>query len=249
MNSALETYSIKLGDRWTTIRVEPELMAALHEIAQTTGMTVNDLATEVALDRTEGSFTSALRVFIVNHYRGNAQASGPGGTAPGRAGDSIVRMPMAVGDPDAAPELEAIYRWWEQARPTWRRMPRHEAIDLQLIKRLGLGGLVHVVDARAEDPLDYGFRLWGCRVRARAGMDFAGCRLRDVRHAEYRTATAADYAGVAITATPRLQRIDARIEARRRVYQRLVMPLSERAGRPTALLVAVSYEDGRAAAA
>jgi predicted DNA-binding ribbon-helix-helix protein len=247
MDTTLETFSIKLGNRWTTIRVERELMAALQEIAQACGVTVNDLATEAALDRTEGSFISALRVFIVSYYRGSAQ---DGGRAPhGRAGDYIVRTPMTVGDRGAAPGLEALHRWWEQARPAWRRMPRHEAIDLQVIKRLGLGGLVHVVDARADDPLDFRFRLWGRRVRARGALDLSGMRLGDVPIAEYRSAVAADYAAVATMATPRLQRVDAQIDERRRVYQRLVMPLSERAGKPTALLVAVSYEQAGGAEA
>jgi predicted DNA-binding ribbon-helix-helix protein len=68
-DSRLETFSIKVGARWTTIRLEPELMDALRAIARASGSTVNQIASAVATDRTRGSFTSALRVFILNYYR------------------------------------------------------------------------------------------------------------------------------------------------------------------------------------
>jgi len=72
----LETFAIKIGQRWTTIRLEPELMDALRAIARASGSTVNQIASTVAVGRTHGSLTSALRVFILDYYRwGGARAA------------------------------------------------------------------------------------------------------------------------------------------------------------------------------
>jgi predicted DNA-binding ribbon-helix-helix protein len=81
-DTRLETFAIKVGQRWTTIRLEPELMDALRAIARASGSTVNQIATAAATSRTKGSFTSALRVFILNYYRwGGARAAiAPGPT-------------------------------------------------------------------------------------------------------------------------------------------------------------------------
>lgn len=249
IDTSLETFSVKIGGRWTTIRLEPQLMDALQDIARACGISVNQLATEVAVDRSEGSFTSALRVFILNYYRRCADGAAGGARLPVRPGiqtgrdpDYIVRRPMPLGARDAASELVALYRWWQEKRLSRKRMPMQEDVDPRVVQELGLGGLMHVVDASAADPLNYQYRLWGNRVRQSSARDFTGCRLRDLPGTEYRNTTTEDYLTVSMTGVPRLQRVDARIDEIRRVYQRLVVPFSECDGKPSRLLVAIRYE-------
>ncbi|MBI3515235.1 MAG: ribbon-helix-helix domain-containing protein [Proteobacteria bacterium] len=242
------TYSVKLGDRWTTIRLEQELMSALHDIALGMGIGVHELCTEVALDRPDGSFTSALRVFVVNHYRRLSRTVSPSERtslermAAGRGDLSMSRRLIDVGARETAPELASFYTWWLEYQPASDRVPQHEAINPDLLRVLGLGGLVHVVDATATDPMNYRLRVFGRKVAVVGGRDFAGCRIRDVRGREYSAAAAEDYFTAVSTGVPRLQEVDASIGGFRRVYQRLIAPFSSDGHAPDTLLVAVCYK-------
>jgi len=248
--SRLETFSIKLGSRWTTIRLEREMMDALHEIARSHGISLNELCTEIALDRSEGSLISALRVFIVSYFRGLVLGSGdhgedrrlPVGRQSRGAPDWVRRCQISIGAKDAAPELVALYRWWEDKRAVDQQTPTHGDIDPRVIGGLGLGGLVHVVDASADDPMNFRFRLWARRVLLNGAQNLAGQRLAEVPGRAYREAAAEDYFAARTTGTPRLQKIDALVSDSRRAYQRLIMPFRGTDGRPDRLLIAVHYE-------
>jgi predicted DNA-binding ribbon-helix-helix protein len=241
--TSLETYSVKLGERWTTLRVEPEFMWALREIARTLGIGVNDLCTEIACGSGEGSLISAVRVFVVNHYRRRL------GTLEGVAGgySTITRRPIPLGAADAPAELVSLYRWWREHCAPGGGVPAHGAIDPGLFRRLGLGGMVHVVDVTADDPANYRFRVFGKRVALAWGGDFAGGRLGDLQGPQYRSATVEDYLTVAATETPQLQEVDAWLGGNHRIYQRLIVPLATSHGKRDCLLVAVRYRPGFAA--
>ncbi|MBI3515233.1 MAG: ribbon-helix-helix domain-containing protein [Proteobacteria bacterium] len=234
----LETYPIKLGARWTTIRVEPEMMHALREIALTLGVGLNELCTEIALGRSDGSFTSSLRVFVVNHYRrliGSTEAAKGDGYR-------VKRRRLQADAKDVVPELVDLWQWWHHRRPRPRGVPPHSSIDPGLLQRLGFGGMVHAVDARSGDPLNFRFRIFGERVVAAGGRDFAGCRIADLPGRDYRTAAAEDYLTVATTGVPRLQEVDASVGMSQRIYQRLIVPFSESGGGTDCLLIAVRYK-------
>ncbi len=56
--------------RRTSIRLEPELWEALHDIAAREGTSVHALATLVASSKpTPASLTSAIRVQVLSYYR------------------------------------------------------------------------------------------------------------------------------------------------------------------------------------
>src|SRR5437016_4595081 len=142
----LETYPIKLGGRWTTIRLEPEIMRALGEIARALGIGLHDLCTEIAVGRSHGSFTSSLRVFAVNHYRRLL------GDRDGAVGHyDVTRRMLTSGTEDIAPELMTLWRWWQDRCPSSGRVPAHDDIDPDLLRTVGLGGMVHMVDASTDD--------------------------------------------------------------------------------------------------
>ncbi|MDP6688663.1 MAG: ribbon-helix-helix domain-containing protein [Alphaproteobacteria bacterium] len=74
--------NIRIGDRRTSIKLEPEMWDALAEICARTEKNLNQICTEVhgannanEPDEDSGSanFTSELRVFILDFYRANAQ--------------------------------------------------------------------------------------------------------------------------------------------------------------------------------
>jgi predicted DNA-binding ribbon-helix-helix protein len=248
-NSRLETFSIKLGGRWTTIRLEREMMHALREIARDLAISLHDLCTEVAMDRAPGSFTSALRIFIVNHYR-RALAEARMPTVKPRVirevwptdPYQVRRHALRIGARDVAPELASLFCWWSDHRARDGRVPRHDEIDPGLLRTLGLNGLVHTVDASASDPLNYRFRVFGHRVVETGGRDFAGCRLGDLPGKDYQAAAAEDYFTAVTMGVPRLQEVDASVGSSRRVYQRLIVPFSGGRGKPDCLLVAVRYK-------
>ncbi len=230
-NTRLETYAVKIGSRWTTIRLEHEIMVALDEIARELGLTVNELCTEIAIDRPDGSFTSALRVYIVSYYRRRLTGSHEPG--------------LAARDRDRAAEgsdrTDGVQRRNERRAP--RHVPSHDMINPDLLRRLGLSGLVHTVDASATDPMNYRFRVFGRRVAEIGARDFAGCRIADLPGRQYRDAAAADYRATVTMRAPRLQEVDASVGKSRRVYQRLIVPFSADGGpKPDRLLVAVSYQ-------
>lgn len=83
MKSSLLTRNIRIRDRRTSVRLEPQLWRALETIAELEKTSVNELCTTVEEKRgPEGGFTSALRVFIVEYFgaamredRGDAIAS------------------------------------------------------------------------------------------------------------------------------------------------------------------------------
>jgi len=62
--------SVAIGNHRTSVRLESAMWDALHEIAAALGMTVHDLIAEIDRNHTQASLSSAIRVYIVEHYRG-----------------------------------------------------------------------------------------------------------------------------------------------------------------------------------
>lgn len=67
--SSLVNRNVMVGDRRTSIRLEPELWDALHDICRREKRSMKDLCTLVDSTSRAGSLTSAIRVFILNYYR------------------------------------------------------------------------------------------------------------------------------------------------------------------------------------
>ena len=69
--SALKSRNVKVGDHRTSVRLEPELWAALEEIAESEGRTIHDICTALRNESAAmvGGLTSALRVYIVRGLR------------------------------------------------------------------------------------------------------------------------------------------------------------------------------------
>lgn len=73
MKSSLVTRNIRIDQRRTSVRLEPQLWRALETIAEFEQRDINDICTTVAAERgPDGGFTSALRVYIVEYFGGEA---------------------------------------------------------------------------------------------------------------------------------------------------------------------------------
>src|SRR5271155_5251859 len=160
LTSRLETFSGKIGGRWTTIRLEPEMMDALQEIARDLNVSLHELCTEIEIDRIDGSFTSMLRVFVVTYYRRRLIGGAPfhfnsrarHSVVTNRSGvDRMRRRHLAVGTRGVAPELISLHKWWEGRRRGSGEIPPHSEIDPKVFKAIGLEGLVHVIDTSSAD--------------------------------------------------------------------------------------------------
>lgn len=74
--SPLVIRNVVVGGRRTSVRLEPVIWDALADIAGRLNRTVNGLVTEIERDRTASSLTAAIRVFVVDFYRGWAIRNG-----------------------------------------------------------------------------------------------------------------------------------------------------------------------------
>ncbi len=72
----LEARNITIGGRRTSMRLEPQMWEALHEIARREGCSVHDICEHVAAHRGASSLTAATRVFILGYFRSAATPSG-----------------------------------------------------------------------------------------------------------------------------------------------------------------------------
>ena len=60
--------SVPIGGRRTSVRLESAMWDALADIAEERGKTIHDLIAEIDRAR-RTNLTSAIRVYIVEHYR------------------------------------------------------------------------------------------------------------------------------------------------------------------------------------
>lgn len=74
--SALLSKNVRIHDRRTSVRLEPEMWVALNEIAAAEKCSIHDLCGAVHdLKEPATSFTAALRVFLMEYYRSAAKSS------------------------------------------------------------------------------------------------------------------------------------------------------------------------------
>lgn len=70
METSLVTKNVRIGERRTSVRLEPQLWAALEEIAEREQKSLSEICTLIAaVRRVRGGFTSALRVYIIEYFR------------------------------------------------------------------------------------------------------------------------------------------------------------------------------------
>ena len=69
MKSAIAKRSIILSGHKTSVSLEDAFWEGLKDIAKNRRTTLSDLIGSIDLDREHGNLSSALRLFVLNHYQ------------------------------------------------------------------------------------------------------------------------------------------------------------------------------------
>jgi predicted DNA-binding ribbon-helix-helix protein len=69
MNSPVVKRSIVVAGHKTSVSLEDEFWQGLKDIASDREMTLADLVGTIDTDRHNGNLSSAIRLFVLNHYR------------------------------------------------------------------------------------------------------------------------------------------------------------------------------------
>ncbi|MGC2779754.1 MAG: ribbon-helix-helix domain-containing protein [Bradyrhizobium sp.] len=68
MRTKIIRHTVLVVGRKTSVSIEGAFWESLKEIAAGCGTTLNALITSIALDRGQYNLSSAIRVFVLNHY-------------------------------------------------------------------------------------------------------------------------------------------------------------------------------------
>ena len=72
MKSTVPKRSIVLAGHKTSISLEDAFWRALKDIARSRRTTLSDLISSIDHERERGNLSSALRLFVLNHYQARA---------------------------------------------------------------------------------------------------------------------------------------------------------------------------------
>lgn len=72
MKSPVVKRSIVIAGHKTSVSLEDAFWDALKEIASARRLTLSDLVANIDAARTQGNLSSAIRLFVLDHYRGAA---------------------------------------------------------------------------------------------------------------------------------------------------------------------------------
>jgi predicted DNA-binding ribbon-helix-helix protein len=89
MDSTVLKRSVVINHHKTSVSLEDAFWKAVKGIAAGRNMTLSDLVASVDSDRRQGNLSSALRLYVLEHYRSRAQ----GGTGDREHGGTESRSP------------------------------------------------------------------------------------------------------------------------------------------------------------
>ncbi len=75
MKSPVVKRSIVIAGHKTSVSLEDEFWKGLKEIAASRSMTLSDLVASIDGGRHQGNLSSAIRLFVLNHYRSRNHGS------------------------------------------------------------------------------------------------------------------------------------------------------------------------------
>jgi predicted DNA-binding ribbon-helix-helix protein len=86
MKSPVVKRSIVIAGHKTSVSLEDAFWQGLKHIATGRNMTLSDLVAAIDSDRRQGNLSSAIRLFVLDHYRSRSEHAGGGGETRGRGG-------------------------------------------------------------------------------------------------------------------------------------------------------------------
>jgi predicted DNA-binding ribbon-helix-helix protein len=78
MKSPVVKRSIVVAGHKTSVSLEDAFWRGLKDIASTRGMTLSDMVAAIDSRRQHGNLSSAIRLFVLDHYRNQSHAVGAG---------------------------------------------------------------------------------------------------------------------------------------------------------------------------
>jgi predicted DNA-binding ribbon-helix-helix protein len=75
MKSLIAKHSVSIKGHLTSVSLEDAFWQGLQEIAASRGMTMRDLIRIIDSERKRGNLSSAIRLFVLSYYRGQAKRS------------------------------------------------------------------------------------------------------------------------------------------------------------------------------
>jgi predicted DNA-binding ribbon-helix-helix protein len=72
MKSPVVKRSIVIAGHKTSVSLEDAFWSGLKDIAASRNMTLSDLVASIDTDRRQGNLSSAIRLFVLDHYRSQA---------------------------------------------------------------------------------------------------------------------------------------------------------------------------------
>src|SRR5258707_9632707 len=76
MKSPVIKRSIVIAGHKTSVSLEDAFWQGLKEIADERSMTLSDLVSTIDTDRRHGNLSSAIRLFVLDHYRNHRAGTG-----------------------------------------------------------------------------------------------------------------------------------------------------------------------------
>jgi predicted DNA-binding ribbon-helix-helix protein len=96
MNSPVVKRSIVVAGHKTSVSLEDAFWQGLKEIAHYREIKLSDLVGTIDTDRHNGNLSSAIRLFVLDHYRAQTrdrrQSESPRGLGAARAAASVLRL-------------------------------------------------------------------------------------------------------------------------------------------------------------
>jgi predicted DNA-binding ribbon-helix-helix protein len=95
MKSPVVKRSIVITGHKTSVSLEDAFWSGLKDIAGSQNMTLSELVASIDADRRQGNLSSAIRLFVLDHYR-NAAGGGEGKQSGSAREASSVRPMMSA---------------------------------------------------------------------------------------------------------------------------------------------------------
>jgi predicted DNA-binding ribbon-helix-helix protein len=96
MKSPVIKRSIVIAGHKTSVSLEDAFWRGLKEIAVSRNMTLSDLVATIDSGRAHGNLSSAIRLFVLDHYQARNNGHTEGGSGAGEEPGDIVVMPSAT---------------------------------------------------------------------------------------------------------------------------------------------------------
>ena len=90
MKSPVVKRSIVITGHKTSVSLEDAFWGGLKDIAASRNMTLSELVASIDAERRQGNLSSAIRLFVLDHYRAQAGAAGVGETTTEARGSGVL---------------------------------------------------------------------------------------------------------------------------------------------------------------